>query len=140
MSDAHSTMLTLAVQLAQRAASGQTLSAAQLVISDIMWLGTQVSPNGFDGWLAYTPCARIRRTLEALSEVGCAEVAEVVRAALGVAGVDPDSMLDKERQSRVDALSEQDRERLQAIDSRFHDVYDPSMELCRRYALEHWLL
>ena len=105
-----------------------------------MWIGTQVSPNGFDGWLAYTTCERMRATLEALAEIGALEVAESVKDALAVAGVDPRTMTDGERKRRVDALTEGDRERLEAVDRKFHDAYEPAMVLCRRYALEHDLL
>jgi hypothetical protein len=37
-------------------------------------------------------------------------------------------------------MSDHDRERLQAIDADFYDVYEPSMELCRYYARQHGLL
>jgi hypothetical protein len=138
--DAHSEMLRLALALVEREGEGQRLSEAQRAISDVMWLGTQVSPNGFDGWLAYTTCARMRRTLEALAEIGSAEVASTVRAALAVAGVDPLIMGDEERQRRLDALTDADRGLLEPIDRKFHDLYEPSMLLCQRYAQEHGLV
>ena len=133
-------MLELAVAIAQRDASGRLLSVAERAVADVMWIGTQVSPNGFDGWLAYTTCERMRATLEALAEMGCLEVAESVKDALAVAGVDPATMTDRERERRLDALTEGDRGRLEAVDRKFHDVYVPSMVLCQRYALEHDLL
>jgi hypothetical protein len=74
MADDHSDMLDLAVRLAEREAAGQALSPPERAISDIMWIGTQVSPNGFDGWLAYTSCERVRRTLQALVQVGCTDI------------------------------------------------------------------
>jgi hypothetical protein len=105
-------MLELAVRLAQRVASGHRLSPAEAAISNIMWIGTQVSPNGFDGWLAYTSCERIRDTLDAIAEVGCGEVAEVVRTALQVPGLEPQSMTDTERERLLAGMSEEDRGRL----------------------------
>lgn len=140
MSDAHSEMLDLAVTLAERQAAGHPLSPAERAVSDIMWIGTQVSPNGFDGWLMYTSCERMRGTLKGLAELGCTQVAEVVEMALKVAGVRPDSMRDDERESRVKAMTEEDRGRLEAIDGKFHQVYEPSMELCRYYARRHGIL
>jgi hypothetical protein len=138
--DAHSEMLDLAVRLAEHEAAGHKLSAAERAISDIMWIGTQVSPNGFDGWLAYTPCERMCRTLEALREVGCTEVLDVVAEALAAARVDPHRMTDEERERQVDALSDDDRGRLEAADSRFYDVFEPSMEACERYARQNGVL
>ena len=140
VSDAHSEMLDLAVRLAERAASGQSLSGAERAISDVMWIGTQVSPNGFDGWLAYTSCERMRDTLNALVEIGCTEVADLVGEALRIAGVDPERIGDEERERLVHVLREENRERLQAVDARFYDVYESSMELCHQYAREHHLL
>jgi hypothetical protein len=90
MTDAHSEMLDLAVRLAEREAAGQPLSPAQRCVADVMWLGTQVSPNGFEGWLAYTSCERMRRTLAALAELGCTAVADAVGRALALTDVDPE--------------------------------------------------
>jgi hypothetical protein len=138
--DAHSEMLQLAVQLAEREASGQPLSVAQRVIADIMWIGTQVSPNGFYEWLACTSCERISSTLEALAEVGCLEVAEAVKAALAIADLNPQAVTEAEREPLLDALTDDIRGRLERVDWRFHEVYEASMVLCRHYALEKGVL
>jgi len=139
-SDAHGEMLDLAVRLAQREASGPPLSAAERVVSDIMWMGTQVFPNGFDGWLAYTSCARMSGTLSGLDEVGCSELAEIVREALNVAGVDPERLPDHERERQLDALTDDDRGLLEEVDAKFYDSFEPSMVVCRRYAMSHGIL
>jgi Domain of unknown function (DUF4375) len=137
--DAHSEMLDLAGTLAERQAFGQPLSRPEQAMADIMWIGSQVSPNGFDGWLAYTSCERMRATLAALAEVGGTEVAGVVERALSIAGVDPKTMVDSEREGRVNAMTEEDRGRLETVDRAFHNVYEPSMELYRQYARQHHL-
>ena len=138
--DAHSAMLSLAVDILQREAGGRSLSAAERIVTDFMWIGTQVAPNGFHGWLAYTSCERMRATLKALAELGCTEVAESVLQALAVAELDPARMTDEERERRLDGLTEEELGRLAAIDWKFHDAYESSMALCQRYALEHDLL
>jgi uncharacterized protein DUF4375 len=134
MADAHSEMLELAVALATREAAGATLSAAERAVADIMWIGTQVSPNGFDGWLYYTNCERMRSTLNALEEVGFTEVAALARKALEIAAIDPGLMSDEERESAVDRMTEEGRGKLDAVDSRFYDVYEHSMELLQSFA------
>jgi hypothetical protein len=67
-------------------------------------------------------------------------VADAVGRALALTNVDPERDSDAERERRLDAMSDHDRERLQAIDADFYDVYEPSMELCRYYARQHGLL
>ena len=136
MADDHSDMLDLAVHLAEREAAGQVLSPAERAVSDIMWIGTQVSPNGFDGWLAYTSCERMRRTLQALVQVGCTDILGVVKAALQIVGVDPERMTDDQRERRMDSLTEVEMRQLAEVDSRFYDVFEPSMALCKRYTAE----
>jgi Domain of unknown function (DUF4375) len=138
VSDAHTDMLALAVRLA--AAEGErALTPAERQISDIMWIGTQVSPNGFDGWLAYTSSERMRGTLAALRELGCTEVLAVVEEALALAGVDPASMDDDKREHTVDRLTDEQRDCLALVDQRFYDVYEPSMELVARFAVDKGL-
>ena len=127
-------MLDLAIRLAEREAAGRTLSAEERALSDIMWIGTQVSPNGFDGWLSYTSCERMRRTLKALEDIGCTAILAAVKDALEVSAVDPQMMSDEDRERQVNRLSDADRERLYAVDSRFYDVFEPSMGLCQSYA------
>jgi hypothetical protein len=109
---AHNDMLDLAVRLAQREAAGFALSPPERALSDIMWIGCQVSPNGLDGWLAYTSCERMRSTLAALREVGAPDVADLLGEALTLAGVDPEQMSDERRESQIDSLNEEDRGRL----------------------------
>jgi hypothetical protein len=140
MSDDHSDMLDLAVRLAEREAAGRILSPAERAISDIMWIGTQVSPNGFDGWLAYTSCERIRRTLQALVEVGCTDILAVVKEALEIVAVDPERMTDEQREHRMNSLTEADMRRLAEVGSRFYDVFEPSMGLCKRYTRQSGIL
>jgi len=133
-------MLELAVQLAQRQASGESLSAPETALSDITWVGTQVFMNGFLGWLAYTSCDRMCRTLAGLAAVGCTDLATNVREALSVAGVDPERFTDEEREKQIEALTEDDLDRLGLVDGRFDDLYEPSMVLCRQYAQDNGAL
>jgi hypothetical protein len=137
MSDAYSEMLEVAVRLAERQAAGRPLSSAQQAVSDIMWIGTQVFPNGFDGWLRHTACERMCRTLTALDEIGCMEVAQVVRGALAVSGIDPERMSDADRERRVDTLRDEDRKSLESAERRFYAVYEPSMNFCRSFVSTH---
>ena len=140
MPDAHSEMLELAVRLAGREAAGHRLSSPEQSVADILWIGTQVSPNGFDGWLAYTSCQRMERTLSALSATGCHEVAALARQALAVAGVEPSRMTDAERLARVDGMTEDDRGKLAEVDRVFYEAYPRAMDRCRRYAEQNGLL
>jgi hypothetical protein len=82
----------------------------------------------------------MRETREALAEVGCTEVAETVRSALALTGIDPGTMGDEERERCLNSLTEEDLRGLQAADWAFYDAYEKSMVLCRRYALEHGLI
>ena len=140
MGDEHSRMLALAIRLAERAAAGESLSLVERAIADIMWIDTLVSPNGFDGWLAYTSCERMRRTMQALAEIGCGDVLDVVEEALEIVGVDPHRMTDQERERRMDSLTDAERARLGNADSRFYDVFGPSMGMCERYARQKGVL
>jgi hypothetical protein len=137
VNDHHSDMLDLAVRLALGEASGRALTRPERQVADIMWIGTQVSPNGFDGWLAYTSSERMKGTLAALQELGCTEVLAVVQAALGVAGVDPESISDEARELIADGLTDDQRDRLAEMDRRFYDVYEPSMKLVAHFAVQN---
>jgi len=132
-------MLELAVRLAQDEAAGRRLSRAERAVSDIMWIGTQVSPNGFDGWLANTSCERMEGTLSALAAAGCHGVAALVREALTIAGIEPSRMTDAERERRVNGMTEDDRGKLEHVDRSFYDLYGRSMVLCRYYAEQNGL-
>jgi hypothetical protein len=131
--DAHSEMLDLAVKLAEEADGGRTLTPSEQIFMDVLWIDTQVSPNGFDGWLYNTSSERIADTLEALEHVGCPRVLEIVQEALAVAGVDPDKMSDKKREARMESLSEEDRERLSEVDAKFYDAVEDCMTACREF-------
>jgi hypothetical protein len=56
-----------------------------------------------------------------------------VKAALEIVGVDPERMTDDQRERRMDCLTEVEMRRLAEVDSRFYDVFEPSMALCKRY-------
>jgi hypothetical protein len=130
-------MLDVAVELATKEAAGQRLSLAERAVSDIMWVDTQVSANGFDGWLYNTPNERITRTLEALDRLGCSRVADIARRALAAAGVDSQSMSDDAREERLDSLSDEDRDRLSEVDGEFYDAVEECMEICRAFVDAH---
>src|SRR5262249_47385355 len=106
MGDAHDAMLRLATDLAAKEAAGQCLSAHEQIIADITWIDIQAAPNGLEGWLYYTSNDRIQRTLAALDRIGCAHVAGLVKKSLVVAAVDPLKMSDRDREARLDSLSE----------------------------------
>ena len=131
--DVYTEMLEISMRLAER----DPLTPAETIISDVMWLGTQAFFDGLIGWIANTSCERLEGTLSALAETGSPEVLHVVRAALATACIDPGSVSDSERERRVYSLSDPQVEQLHALDSRFHDVFEPSLELLRRYAVEH---
>ena len=133
MTDPNTAMLDLSVELAKKEAAGRELSAAERTISDVLWLDAMVSPNGFDGWLYETPSERMKSTLAALIEVGCPGVLDIVRRALELAGIDPESMSDEEREGVSESLTEKDRERLFELDEEFYEAVDACMEACSAF-------
>ena len=128
MKDAHSAMLDLAIELSTKEATGQRLSAHEQVISDVTWLDTQIAPNGFQGWLAYTSRERMLMTLAALHTIGCSRVLALVKRALLIVAIDPATMTDADREARLELLSEADARRLFALDNDFYDAVEDCME------------
>jgi len=137
VSDAHGEMLALAVKLATKAGAGKTLTASQQMVADILWVDTQVSPNGFDGWLYYTSSERIAATLHALEHLGCLPVLELVREALAIIGVDPFRMPDEQREAQLDSLVDEARDRLSEVDDRFHEAVEDCMATCQAFVESH---
>jgi hypothetical protein len=137
MDDAHSRMLDLAVELATKKGAGGLLSRSEQMIADVMWVETQVSTNGFDGWLFNTTSARMMATLHALEQIGCTAVLGIVRHALRLSGVDPSVNSDAERRKRIDALTDADRARLSDLDAAFYDAEADCMAACEAYVTSH---
>jgi hypothetical protein len=137
MTDAQSRMLDLGAKLASKAAAGGTLSRSEQMVADLLWIDTQVSPNGFDGWLFNTSSERLAATLEALERIGCHAVLDIVRAALRLAGIDPLSMSDGEREEQMDSLSEDERKRLFKLDSAFYESVQDCMATCEAFVASH---
>ena len=134
MDDAYSAMLDLGVALAEKRAAGASLTPTEQAIADVLWIDTQVSPNGFDGWLRYTTNARMLATLAALELVGCPGVKEMVIDALAVAQIDPAATTDAQREARVNALTDYDRDRLMDVSARFYDAAEACMAACQAFA------
>jgi Domain of unknown function (DUF4375) len=134
MGDALSAMLDLAIELHTKEATGQQLSPQERIIVDITWLDTQITPNGFQGWLCYTSCARMLRTLTALNTIGCSQVLVLVEKALLIAAIDPTTMSDEDREARLELLSEANARRLFALDNDFYDAVEDCMRRLRRFA------
>ena len=107
------------------------------MVADILWVDTQVSPNGFDGWLYYTSSERIAATLHALEHLGCLPVLELVREALAIIGVDPFRMPDEQREAQLDSLVDEARDRLSEVDDRFHEAVEDCMATCQAFVESH---
>lgn len=133
MGEALSAMLDLAIELLTKEATGQQLSPHERIIADITWLDTQIAPNGFQGWLCYTSCERMLRTLTALDTIGCCQVRVLVEKALLIAAIDPTTMSDEDREARLELLSEADARRLFALDNDFYDAVEDCMERLRGF-------
>jgi Domain of unknown function (DUF4375) len=135
MEDAYSAMCELSVLLAMKAATRAQLSPPEQVISDIMWLDTQVCANGFDGWLYNTSSERIVGTVDGLSIVGCPRIGEIVAGAFAVVRLDPRVVRDSARETLLDSLSDEQRERLSEFDSQYYDAAEGSMTTCRAFVV-----
>jgi len=135
MEDAYSAMGELSVLLATKASTRAELSPPEQVISDIMWLDTQVCLNGFDGWLYYTTSERIVRTVDALSIVGCSRLGEIVASALAIVRLDPRIARDSARETLLDSLPDEQRERLSKFYSQYYDAAEGSMTKCLEFVV-----
>ncbi len=133
--DAYSAMCELSILLAEKAATQAQLSPAEQAIHDIMWVDIQVNANGFDGWLYNTPSERIAHTVHALSLVGCSRLSEIVAGALVTVRLNPQVARDRARQSLLDSLSDEQRERLFALDSEYYDAAESCMAKCREFVI-----
>jgi|SRR5262245_9245753 len=128
MTDAHSAMLDLAIELATKEATGQHLSAREQLVADVTWLDVQIAPNGFLGWLSYTSNAGMLRTLAALDTIGCSRVLALVDKALRITAIDPAAISDADREARLDSVSEENARRLFRLDNDFYDAVEECME------------
>lgn len=134
MSDANGKILDIATDLATKKAAGVELSSTEQVLSDIAWLDIQVAPNGFDGWLSHTSCARMVDTVHALRRVGCHEILALVEQALAVARIHPSAMTEDEREEQMESISDKERDMLFALDGHFYESVDECMERCVAFA------
>ncbi|RJL21742.1 DMP19 family protein [Bailinhaonella thermotolerans] len=134
MTDPQTRILDLVVLLAEKEGAGGRLSPAERVVADIGWIDAMVAPNGFDGWLAYTSCEQMTRTLHALGLTGDDRLLALVREALDVAGIDPAAMSDEERDDRLGDLPDDAHELLSPLDDRYYGVVGDTMARCLAFA------
>ncbi|GHJ43361.1 hypothetical protein Cs7R123_07030 [Catellatospora sp. TT07R-123] len=102
-------------------------------MTDLAWIDTAVSPNGFEGWLDMTPVAQIASALAALDLVGADDVKALVTQALAIVGLDPATMSDPQREALVDSLSPSTRKALDQLGSALFDLMDAYMERIRTF-------
>ena len=127
-------MCELSVMIAQKSTvSSASLSPCEQVIRDIMWIDTEVSANGFDGWLYSTQSDRIVSTVDALSRVGCTEVAGITTEAISVIGFDPSVTSDSAKEALLDLLSEEQADHLSELSDEYCDAVEGCMETCKAF-------
>jgi hypothetical protein len=76
-------------------------------------------------------------SLAALSEVGCQKVLALAREALFLTGLTPDRDSDKEKDGKLEGLSEQVRQQLSDLDTQFYEPVEDYMALCKSFISRH---
>jgi len=137
MTDSQTAVLDLAFRLEQKLAGGRTLTPEERIVVDLAWVDTMVSPDGFEGWLSATSCARVVSTLTALDRVGASDVKTLVREAVATVGIDPAATSDEQREQLVDGMTDAAREALNRLDDDFIDIVDAYMGRCWAFVESH---
>ena len=104
---------------------------AEQTVVLLYWLDAVVGVNGFEGYFLSSPSLYVEETSEALLRIGASDCANVFGEAekvfgldhRGEKGMDPEDIYES-RCRLADALTHDQRERLETIDQAFCDVYD----------------
>jgi hypothetical protein len=110
-------------------------SEVQKVFSAIWELESQVNNGGFDQYFRNNDSDAIAYAPTALKAIGAKSCAKIVEHAIKI--ISPLLPTTKKREAALDALSEKQQDRLQALDSKFFEYPDNLTDLLFAFVAKH---